>query len=256
LIEESIKEMQKYWNKYATGLQVNGKTWGSKEFFAEIKPPHDKAYAYANQILNLANLEGRSLLELGCGIGLDTVEFARHGAEVTAIDLAPNCIDLAKRFLTYRNLTATFGIGNAEELPYPPDIFDVVIARGLFMYTPNDSRVVDEIFRVLKPGGEANILLHNRFSWYVFLAKMSGTNLFNELKDPPVNKLYSVWKARKMFAIFSSHQIFFDRFPSTTAKRTGIFAQLYNQVFVPFTRVLPNVMIRPLGYYIIVKAIK
>lgn len=254
-MEEAIKAVQQYWDAYAACLEVSGKAWGSKEFFAEIKSQHDKVYAYANHILNLASLEGRALLELGCGIGLDTVEFAVHGAEVTAIDLSPTCLDLAKRLLAYHNLEATLEIGNAEELRYPSNRFDIVIARGILMFTPNDSRIFDEIFRVLKPGGEANILLHNRFSWYVFLAKMSGTNLVHEAADPPVNKLYSVGEVRKIFAKFSVYQIFFDRFPST-AKRAGIFAQLYNQVFVPFTRMIPNVMIRPLGYYMIIKAIK
>jgi ubiquinone/menaquinone biosynthesis C-methylase UbiE len=255
-MEEAIKRVQQYWDAYATGLEVQGKPWGSKEFFSEIKSEHDEAYAYANQLLNLANLKGRSLLELGCGIGLDTLEFARHGAEVTAIDLSPMCIALAKRLLAYHTLEATLELGNAEDLSYPPDSFDLVIARGILMYTPDDSRVADEIFRVLKPGGEANILLHNRFSWYAFLAKISGTNLFHEAGDPPVNKLYSVSEARQIFAKFSSCRIFFDRFPETTTKRTGVFAQLYNRAFVPVTQIFPNAMINYMGFYIIIKAFK
>jgi ubiquinone/menaquinone biosynthesis C-methylase UbiE len=255
-MDKALRQIQQYWDTYAAGLEVQGKAWGSKEFFAAIKSEHDKAYANANQILNLDKLGGRSLLELGCGIGLDTVEFARHGAEVAAIDLSPACLELAERLLAYHNLDATLKIGNAEDLPYPANNFDVVVARGILMYTPDDSRVIDEIFRVLQPGGEANILLHNRFSWYAFLAKISGTNLFHETGDPPVNKLYSVWEARQMFAKFSSYRLFLDRFPQPTMKRSSIFAQLYNRLFVPAVRIFPHVITKPIGFYIIIKATK
>jgi ubiquinone/menaquinone biosynthesis C-methylase UbiE len=255
-MDEALKQVERYWDAYAAGLDVQGTPWGSREFFAAIKAEHDQAYAYANHILDLAKLEGRSLLELACGIGLDTIEFARHGAAVTAIDLSATCLDLAERQLAYHNLQATLEIGNAESLRYPANSFDFVVARGILMFTRKASRVVDEILRVLKPGGEANILLHNRFSWYVFLAKISGTNLVHEAKDPPINKFYSVWQVQKMFGKFSSYQIFFDRFPLTTTKRTGTFAQLYNQLVVPFARTIPNAIIKTFGFYIIIKAIK
>jgi ubiquinone/menaquinone biosynthesis C-methylase UbiE len=255
-MDEVLKQVERYWDAYATGLDVQGTPWGSREFFAAIKAEHDQAYGYANHILNLANLEGRSLLELACGIGLDTVEFARHGAAVTAIDLSPTCLDLATRQLAYHNLQVTLEIGNAESLRYPASSFDFVVARGVLMFTPNDLRTIDEIFRVLKPGGEASILLHNQFSWYVLLAKISGTNLVHEAKDPPINRLYSVRQARKLLGKFSTYQIFFDRFPAATTKRTGLFGHLYNQLFVPFARTIPAALIRPFGFYIIIKAIK
>jgi ubiquinone/menaquinone biosynthesis C-methylase UbiE len=254
-MQELITTVQQYWDTYSSRLEVPGKTWGSREFFAKIKSEHDKVYAYANEILNLANLKGRCLLELGCGIGLDTVEFARCGADVTAIDLSPTCIELAKRLMLYYNLDSTVEVGNAEKLKYPSNSFDIVVARGLLMFTPNDSRVLSEILRVLRPGGEVNILLHNRLSWYVFLAKISRTNLVDEVKDPPVNRLYSIREVQEMLAKFSSYKIFFDRFPSKT-KRMGILAQIYNQGFVSLAQIFPSVVIRPIGFYIIIKAIK
>lgn len=252
---QSIKRVERYWDAYAAGLQVPGAAWGSKEFFADIKSQHDQVYASANEILNLTNLRGRSLLELGCGIGLDTVEFARHGAEVTAIDLSPSCITLAKRLLAYHGLEASLEIGDAEELPHGPNTFDIVVARGILMFTPNDRKVVKEIFRVLRPCGKVHILVHNRYSWYAFLAHMSGTNLVHEAGDPPVNKLYGPWEVRKIFDEFSSHQIFFDRYPAKT-NRPGTVARLYNQMLVPLTQGPPPVVLRPIGFYIIVNAIK
>jgi ubiquinone/menaquinone biosynthesis C-methylase UbiE len=255
-MKDAIKDVQLYWDAYASQLASAANEYGPKKFFAEVKSQHDKAYGYANQILNLASLKGRSLLELGCGIGLDTIEFARHGADVTAIDLSPRCIDLAQCLLASYNLHANFELADAEELPHSASAFDIVVARGILMYTPYASRVVDELFRVLKPGGETNVLLHNRLSWYVFLAKLSGTNLFYEGEDPPINRLYSRRQAQQLASKFPRCQIFFDRFPAPTTKRTGAFAQLYNKIFVPCTYILPTAVLRPFGFYIIVKGVK
>jgi len=255
-MEQMTHQVAKYWSDYVRRIKTNGDTWGSKEFFAEIKSQHDQMYGYANRILDLASLQGRSLLELGCGIGLDTVSFAKHGARVTAIDLSPSCLDLAKRWLGYCELEATLEVGNAEDLHYPSNTFDIVVARGLLMFTPNERKVVAEILRVLKPGGVANILLHNRWSWYVLFAKASRTNLVDEAEDPPINKLHSVREAQRLCAPFSYHQVTLDRFPSVNTKRVGLAARLYNRILVPATQRLPHLVIRPVGYYIIIKAIK
>jgi ubiquinone/menaquinone biosynthesis C-methylase UbiE len=252
----TMKEVEEYWEAYAKGLEVAGEAWGSQRFFAAIQSEHGKAYAQANQILNLNRVRGRSLLELGCGIGLDTVEFARHGASVTALDLSPACVDLARRLLSYHSLEANLMISNAEDLPYPSDSFDFIVARGLLMYTENDSNVMNEIWRILKPGGEANVLLHNRYSWYAVLAKIAGTKLYSEPHDPPVNRLYSIQEVTTMLAKFSSYKIFFDRFPAITKKRQGVVASLYNRVFVPLFNVLPKRPLRHTGFYIIAHAVK
>jgi ubiquinone/menaquinone biosynthesis C-methylase UbiE len=254
-MQRSITKVQRYWEIYASNLDVPHAPWGSKQFFDKIKSEHDKAYTNANRILDLSGLDGRSLLELGCGIGLDTVEFARHGAKVTAIDLSPICIELTKRILAYNNLTATLEVANAEELSYPPSSFDIVVARGILMFTPNDRLVVDQILRVLKPGGEANILLHNRLSWYVLLARLSKSNLVHQLIDPPINRLHSMWEAKRLFAKYSSVTVYTDRFPTKT-NRLGLFPGLFNSVFVPMAQCIPRAVMKPFGYYLIIKAFK
>ncbi len=255
-MREPLRRIQAYWDAYADRIDAAASTRPSREFFAEVKAQHDKVYNYANHILDLHSLKGRSLLEVGCGIGLDTVEFARHGAQVTAVDLSPRCLALAKRLLGYHNVNATLAVGNAEELPLPARSFDIVVARGVLMYAVNDLRIVDEIFRVLKPWGEANILLHNQFSWYTFLARISRANLYDEVSDPPINRLYSIWKAREICKKAHSFQIFLDRFPTTTKVHRGSLAWLYNQVIVPCSDMLPRRFLRPFGFYIILQATK
>ena len=255
-MEPSLQFIREYWDAYAEGLEVDGAEWGSLEFFTDIKVLHDRAYAYANRILDFDQLRGRSLLELAPGVGLDTVEFSAHGAEVTAIDLSPRCCELARMSLACRDLDGVIEIGNVEELPYPDNHFDFVVARGLFMYTRDDARLLDEILRTLKPGGVAQILLHNRRSWYVALARLSGSNLFAQAGDPPINRVYTPAEARRIAGHFSSYELYYDRFPSPQTSRTGAAAWLFDKVFVPVSRLLPRAIVEPMGFYMIIRAVK
>ncbi|MFX0208431.1 MAG: methyltransferase domain-containing protein, partial [Candidatus Hodarchaeota archaeon] len=136
------------------------------------------------------------------------------------------------------------------------NFFDLVFAIGVFYYTPNTQKAIDETFRVLKPDGKTIAMFYNKYSWYVLLAKVSGTNLDHEEKDPPISKLYSVKQVRKMFKKFSIVDIIMNRFPFKTVKRSGSSVKLYNYAFVPFTKVIPKTIMQPFGFHIIVKATK
>ena len=80
-----------------------------------------------------ARFRGRSVLDVGCGPGWLTVQYAAAGANVTAVDLTPRAVELCRRHLEYRGLSAAVQTGNAEELPFPDDAFDLVVASGCFI---------------------------------------------------------------------------------------------------------------------------
>jgi 2-polyprenyl-3-methyl-5-hydroxy-6-metoxy-1,4-benzoquinol methylase len=253
-----LEQVQQYWNEYTISIQsqFTDKEFGSREYFREIKIHHDNAYALSNKLLNLPRLSGKSVLEIGCGIGLDALEYAKNGAHVTAIDLSPICIEMANKYFAYNNLNAKIEIGNAEQLRFANSSFDVVVARQILMFTPDTQKTVDEIFRVLRPDGEVLALLHNRRSWYALLAKITRTNLITEAKDPPVNQLHSMKEVKEIFRKFSKIHIFFDRFPYNTSRRTGVLSTIYNYIFVPSSHIIPKPILKRFGWYIIIKAIK
>jgi SAM-dependent methyltransferase len=255
-ISAALREVQEYWDRYAVALRIPGQPWGSEEFFRQIKADHDPAYALSNRLLDLPHLQGKEVLEVGCGIGLDVVEYVRHGARVTAIDLSPRSAQLARRYLDQSGLRAAVEVANVEELPFPGESFDVVVARGILMYTPDAQRAVGEIRRVLKPKGKVLAILHNRYSWFALLAKASGTNRYSQMADPPINVLHTPRQARQMFADFGQVKLAYDKYPLATRRRSGAFAVLYNRLFVPSIQMLPRAIIRPWGYYIILQAVK
>lgn len=101
--------------------------------------------------------KGESVLDIGCGAGVDTlVAAAMAGPEgtVVGIDITSEMLQRAKANLgaaVFENVR--YEEASAEELPFPDETFDVVISNGAFNLVPDKPRALREVFRVLKPGG-------------------------------------------------------------------------------------------------------
>ena len=238
-----------------TGLRPSEAGWGSSEFEG-VKEDHDRAYALSNEILDLRGHRGKSVLEIMCGIGFDALAMAQHGAAVTFVSPSGKCAELTRRYFAHHGVRGTVEVGDPERLRFGEERFDVVVARGILMFAVCPERVVDEIYRVLKPGGKVYAHLHNKYSWYVLLARLSGTKLVHPEKDPPVSRLHSVKDARNLFAGFSSVGVVMDRFPGAATQRSGMWARLYNKCLVPIASVIPRSMLRPFGFYVLVNGQK
>ncbi len=104
---------------------------------------------------------GQSILDLGTGTGVLARQFARQGATVSGIDVSAEQIETGKRLADAENLAVEFNAGPAESLPWLEPTFDVVTANQCWLYFDKD-RVVDELRRVLRPGG---CLVTSHFSW-------------------------------------------------------------------------------------------
>jgi ubiquinone/menaquinone biosynthesis C-methylase UbiE len=93
---------------------------------------------------------GMSVLELGCGTGYFTRELARSGADVVAIDISPELLEIARANCSAPNIR--YEIQNAYELSYPDAVFDSVVGSSILHHLEIEE-AIREIYRVLKPGG-------------------------------------------------------------------------------------------------------
>jgi len=118
----------------------------------------------------LDGLKGKRVLEIGPGAGGHSALFARHGAIVTAIDITQVRADAtAAKFKILGADDCMAMQGDAEDLPFEDDAFDIVYSNGVLHHTVSTESAMDEVFRVLKPGGRAVILLYCKSSWHYWI---------------------------------------------------------------------------------------
>ena len=105
--------------------------------------------------------EGESVLDIGCGSGVDTIFAAKmtgSTGKVVGVDIMPEMLQRAKENLSIANLdNVNFEQASSDKLSFPGENFDVVISNGVFNLVPNKARALSEVFRVLKPGGRLMI---------------------------------------------------------------------------------------------------
>jgi arsenite methyltransferase len=101
--------------------------------------------------------EGEAVLDIGCGGGVDTLMASMmvgSGGKAVGIEYVPEMLGLARQSLARSGLTnVIFEQGSGETLPFPDGCFDVVVSNGVFNLVPDKSKVVGEVFRVLRPKG-------------------------------------------------------------------------------------------------------
>jgi SAM-dependent methyltransferase len=249
--EQLLRAIREYWNQHIHDLAIARHPVGTREFFAELRDYRFEKLCYLPAVVNFAAYKGKRLLEIGCGVGIDLVEFARYGSQVTGVDLAESAIHLAKQNFAFHGLDGDLRVMNGEALDFENDSFDAVYAHGVLQYTADAERMVGEIHRVLKPGGDAVLMVYNRYSWLNLLSTLIGVDLEHE--DAPVLNKFSARQFRRLLEKFSSVDIFFDRFPVKTRLHAGLKGSLFNAVFVPVFNTLPKAMIRRTGWHMLAK---
>jgi ubiquinone/menaquinone biosynthesis C-methylase UbiE len=204
--------------------------------------------------VNFDGYPGRKLLEVGCGAGIDLLRFARGGASVTGIDLSRTAIDLARKNFELGEQKADLRLMNGECMQFADNTFDVVYAHGVLQYTAEPAKMIDEIHRVLKPGGEAILMVYNRYSWLSLMRKL--TNVPLEHEDAPVLRKFSIPELKHLLDLFQDYRIIPERFPVQTRLHSGWKAFLFNSVFVRSFNWMPRRWVRPFGWHLMAFAIK
>jgi ubiquinone/menaquinone biosynthesis C-methylase UbiE len=168
-----------------------------------------------HEALDYAGTAGLDVLDIGCGQGIDVVRYAASGARVTGVDLTPRHAELARAHLAARNLPGTVVLGDAEQLPFDDASFDRASSNGVLHHTPDISAALREARRVLRPGGEARIVVYNRSSLHywadqVVYRGLLQRRLFAEGSMSAVlseGVEYSTVGARPLVNVYSPRQI-------------------------------------------------
>jgi SAM-dependent methyltransferase len=111
---------------------------------------------------------GRDVLDVGCGPGILLARFALAGARVEGVDLVPEHVERARANLATLGLAGEARIGDGEQLPYPDERFDLVVANNALQFTTDFDAALREARRVLRPGGSLRLVLYHRRSAFLW----------------------------------------------------------------------------------------
>jgi ubiquinone/menaquinone biosynthesis C-methylase UbiE len=181
---QSCWEMTDYKKESAQGWSAAPAGWtharefepGTKEFFETVIEKRSMIeMPWLAKVIPFEQTRGQKVLELGHGAGYDAYAFCKHGANYTGIDIAPANPPRLRQHLSFYHFEPKVLRGDAENLMFPDNTFDVVFSNGVLHHTPNIAKSFQEAYRVLKPGGEFWVIVYHRdsiFHWW-------STVLFN-----------------------------------------------------------------------------
>ncbi len=125
-------------------------TWIAGDFGEIARGIEDGAEEF---IERLDLKRGDRVLDVACGTGNLAIPAARRGAEVVGVDIAPNLIESAVSRAEHNGVECRFDVGDAEDLPYEDESFDVVMTMFGAMFAPRPDVTATELIRVTRPGG-------------------------------------------------------------------------------------------------------
>jgi ubiquinone/menaquinone biosynthesis C-methylase UbiE len=252
-----------FWNSEPCGTRYLDEQSGFDEH-ARIRyrlEPHIFDFAGFNSALGLR------VLEIGVGMGADYQQWLQEGAIATGVDISAASLEQARHRCELAGLAPDLHVADAEKLPFESDSFDVVYSYGVMHHSPDTARCVNEAWRVLKPGGEARIMLYHHLSltgimlWlrYGVWRRQSVRKCVYENLESPGTKTFTrreVFELMRDFEDIAIEQVFSPGdllLHQPSARFNGRF---YQFLWKLFPRTLLRRVAKPCGLFLLVKGKK
>jgi len=210
----SITTVRAFWDKQPCNIRHSSFEIGTKEYFDEVEK---RKYFVESHIPKFAQFDiwrDKDILEIGCGIGTDTINFIRAGARITAVDISSKSISIAKRRVKVFKLknNIKFFVHDAEKLSkfLSPETYDLIYSFGVIHHTPSPEQLIQQFACLSHEGTILKIMIYNHYSWRVIqIILSSGLKIFRGLKyliaehseaqtGCPVSYTFSKRKIRKL----------------------------------------------------------
>jgi SAM-dependent methyltransferase len=137
---------------------------GEKTSFEERRKLRYELQNYMHEAIGFENYRNKLVLEIGCGGGIDSAEFARNGAEVVSLDFTRDGTQTTLKTLREARVSPNVVRASAEKLPFRPGVFDCVYSFGVLHHIPEIDQTINEIAVALKPAGDLICMLYNKDS--------------------------------------------------------------------------------------------
>lgn len=216
-----IEKVKDYWDTRPCNIKHSKKPLGTKEYFDEVEARKYFVEPHIPKFADFEKWKGKKVLEVGCGIGTDSINFAKAGAKLTCIELSEVSLNMCKKRFDVFGLKANFYLANAENLSevVPIEIFDLIYSFGVIHHTPNPSKALDELKKYADNKTIFKLMLYSKYSLKTFdFFIKHGYKFGFDLKKTiqyfaeaqlncPVAYVYSRKDLRKLLSDFEIHEI-------------------------------------------------
>ena len=163
----TIDEVKEFWDGRPCNIRHSQKELGSREYFDEVEAKRYTAEPHIPDFAGFSDTNGKKVLEVGCGMATEGINYVRSGAKYTGSDLSVESLDLAKKRFKVYNEKGNFYLGNSEELSsfIPVETYDLIYSFGVIHHSPHPEKIISEIKKYMNKDSTLKIMLYASESW-------------------------------------------------------------------------------------------
>lgn len=253
------KKIKKYWDRQPCNIKHSKKKIFSKEYFDEVKK---KRYFVEPHILEFAqfkNYNKKNVLEIGCGIGTDAIEFIKNGAKYFGVEYSPKSLEITKKRIEILNLKKkkpelfNLDAENLSEIKKLNIKFDLIYSFGVIHHTINMKKCFNEIYELANKNTEIKIMLYAKNSYKNFLIAKTSYR-YEAQKGCPVVHVVDSNDIKKLinnkFKLISLKQDFIFPYKINSYKK-NIYKKLDHFEFMP--KKIFNTLQKNIGEHMLIR---
>lgn len=239
----SIEEVKNFWNNRPCNIRHSNKEFGSKEYFDEVEKRKYFVEPHIPTFADFQKWNNKKVLEIGCGIGTDSINFAKSGAKYTGFELSKESLDITKKRFNTFNLEGNFYNGNAEELNkiVPEDKYDLIYSFGVIHHSPEPEKIIENVKQYMHKDSEFKLMLYSKYSWKSFMILLKFDQPEAQYGCPIAN-VYSFKEIEDLLKDFKITEIKKDHIFQYVIKKY----KKYEYDIVPWFKWMPKQMFKSL----------
>jgi len=187
-----ITDIIDYWDNQPCGIKKGQGDIGTLEYFKTGSKRRYQVEPHIRDFAGFHQWRGKRVLEIGCGMGWDAVEFAKHGAHYVGVDISKESINLAKQQFEAYGLEGEFHVldaGDGEALKQLGE-FDLVYSLGVIHHYPDIRDTIKNIHQCVTDNGEFRFMVYAKESWkYAMIQK--GIDQFEAQSNCPYAEAFT-----------------------------------------------------------------
>jgi SAM-dependent methyltransferase len=197
-----LSDVEAYWNRRPCNIRHSNLEVGTREYFDQVEERKYFVEPHIPKFAQFENWKSKNVLEIGCGIGTDGINFTRAGASYTGIELSKESLEITKKRFEVFGLEANLLLGNAEEVfeLLNGKEYDLIYSFGVLHHTPNIDLALGQIAKLMSKKTKLKIMVYAKHSYKNALVE-SGFDQPEAQSGFPIANTYSQEELSQIFKL-------------------------------------------------------